>query len=476
MIERICNILGLVLLSIMAMGCKQQDTSGAPVAESDLSLRLDSVARTFLSHGETIGFSIAVLAEGDTLYNKGFGYTDTLHEKLVNTNTVFNLASISKLVGSIMILKLVEKGVLSLDQTLGELIPDYPNAMQASKIELRHLISMTSGLKEYAPHFDSLYINEGTSPKDRDVVDFLARNALDFEPGTFYRYCNSGFKLLPQIMELATGVRFEDLIDTLINVPANMNFRLMADRYNHDARLTQFFEIKEDSIVHRDPWLWLRGDGGLTTSAIDLVHLPFFLRDNIFISDSLLKLMIARTELGNGLTSGYGLGVKSGSFLGAPLWGHSGADKTYWSMVYFFPEEEVSIVTLVNTNNTFYDAKELFIQVAQEVLARYIPDYESNEESSENLSDYTGTYFRYNDSPDEEVVILLSEEDQHLYYQFGNGGMGMEKMYYGGNDDFYIEKWPADRVHFVRGKDGKVLALEEYYAGYFSQLRKKRSQ
>lgn len=146
-----------------------------------------------------------MLAEGDTLYNKGFGYTDTLREKLVNTNTVFNLASISKLVGSIMILKLVEKGVLSLDQTLGELIPDYPNAMQASKIKLRHLISMTSGLKEYAPHFDSLYINEGTSPEDQDVVDFLARNALEFEPGTFYRYCNSGFKLIYLLVSTTCG-------------------------------------------------------------------------------------------------------------------------------------------------------------------------------------------------------------------------------------------------------------------------------
>lgn len=470
-----CNMWVLFLsVFFLMISCDRSNPADHEYYERDLQLRLDSVAAAFLAQGETVGFSIAVLSESDTLYNKGFGFVDSLYVREVSTSTVFNLASISKFVASIMTLKLVEDGILSLDQTLGELLPEYPNQEQAAKIELQHLISMTSGLKEYAPHFDSIYINEGKSPNKQDIYNYLSENELGFEPGTFYRYCNSGFWLLPYIMEHATGMHFESLVDSIMNSRGQLDLKLMDGRQS-DSRLTQFFEIGDNIIEHRPPWTWIRGDGGLTTSAINLAHIPILLQTEQFFSDSLFKLMIAPRDLGNQLTSGYGLGVKSGHFLGAPMWGHSGADKSFWSMMYFFPEEEVSIVTLVNTNNTFYDAKELFIQVAQEVLERFIPEYEGEEHKNDDLSAYVGTYFRPGDH-NRDVLIDLNGEDHHLYYHYGQGYTRMEKMYYGGNDDFYVERWPADRIHFVRGKGGKVLALEEYYAGYFSQLRKKRSQ
>jgi len=463
----------LFILGLAFANCRSNDISdGAKDEFSALSQKIDSIAFKFLSQDKTVGFSIAILKNKDTLYNRGFGYTDTLRSRETTPGTIFNLASISKLLGSIMVMKLVEEGKLSLDQTLAELLPDFLNTDQAKKIKLRHLISMTSGLKEYAPEMDSVYRTTGKPPTLTDLLAFFSRQRLDFEPGQFYKYSNSGFVLLPAILERATNISFEDLIDSILNKPTGLHIKLLSDS-QFDPNTSQHFEIQNGKLAFRPFWSWIRGDGGLSASAIELAQIPFLLRDGTIINEASFQQMIAPTKLKDNLLSGYGLGVKNGNFEGSKFWGHSGADKSFWSMMFFFPERDLTIVTLVNTNNTPYDAKELFSQVALVTLNKEIPNYKASEKEEVDRQAYIGKYLRPGDAVDRTMRIVWSEADEHLYYTYdGKVGNG-QKMYYLGNDEFWIERWPTDRVKFARNSNNEVIALKEYYTGYFSQMRMK---
>ncbi len=464
-------ILPALAVMLTACGPSKAPTPKAPHRTS-LIAKLDSIAHDFLAQGKTMGFSIAILKDDDTLYNKGFGFMDTLRTKETNTATVFNLASISKLIGSAITLKLAEEGVLSLDQTLGELLPEFPQREQAKAIKLRHLLSMTSGLQEYAPEIDSMYLATGRAPTKKDLLRFFARQQLAFSPGESYRYCNSGYVLLPFILERATGETYEDLIERIINQPTGLDIRLMADRV-HDPNLTHFFELAGDQLKPRAPWTWLRGDGGLTASAMELAHLPPLLMRGAIIDTSSLRQLIAPTRLKGGLRPDYGLGVARGNFEGHRLWGHSGADKSYWSMMYYFPDDKMTIVTLVNTNDTPYDAKELYERVALAVFDQAVPDYTGSEVETYDRNSYAGEYYRSGDAPSRTITIVWHEADDHLYYTFAGKVEEGEKMHHLGNDEFWVEKWPTDRVKFVRNPENQVVALKEYYSGYFSQWRVK---
>lgn len=463
----------LFILGLAFANCRSNDISdGAKDELPALSQKIDSIAFKFLSQDKTVGFSIAILQNKDTLYNSAFGYTDTLRSQQTTPSTIFNLASISKLLGSIMVMKLVEEGKLSLDQSLVELLPDFPNTDQAKKIKLRHLISMTSGLKEYAPEMDSVYRTTGRPPTLTDLLAFFSRQRLDFEPGQFYKYSNSGFVLLPAILERATNISFEDLIDSILNKPTGLRIKLLSES-QFDPNTSQHFEIQNGELAFRPFWSWIRGDGGLSASAIELAQIPFLLKDGTIINDTSFGQMIAPTKLKDDLLSGYGLGVKHGNFEGSRFWGHSGADKSFWSMMFFFPERDLTIVTLVNTNNTPYDAKELFTRVALATLNKETPNYKGSESENLDRQAYLGKYLRPGDTVDRIMKIVFNEKDNHLYYTYDGKVENGQKMYYLGNDEFWIEKWPTDRVKFARNSKEKVVALKEYYTGYFSQMRMK---
>ena len=187
-------ILYVFCVGIVLMDCsKEKSNENIDNSDKKISLKLDSIGDEFLSDQKVMGFSIAISKDETMLYNKSYGKTDTLKIKRTQNETIFNLASISKLVGATIAMKIVEEGKLTLDQTLEELLPDYPNKEQARKIKFRHLISMTSGLKEYAPVFDSIYLQTKIPPSKQDYFEFFSQQEVDFEPGTYYKYSNSGF-------------------------------------------------------------------------------------------------------------------------------------------------------------------------------------------------------------------------------------------------------------------------------------------
>src|SRR5690606_10720812 len=198
--------------------------------------------------------------EGKVVYSRGFGFIDSMNMKPVTAENYFLMASITKLVCAAMVVKLVEEQKLNLDQALSELLPDFPNKEQAKKVKLRHLLSHTSGLKDYAEVIDSVFLATGINPTKADFYNFFGTNNLDFDPGQHYNYSNSGFLLTAMIIERVTGNSFGEELNRIINQATGLDIQLVADRVSDD-RTTSAFEFEDSSLVYQPHWTWIKGDG-----------------------------------------------------------------------------------------------------------------------------------------------------------------------------------------------------------------------
>ena len=186
------------------------------VTESDLSfedefpLRCSEPADTIISdlkkfipnymRNENIpGVQIALIYAGKIAWTEGFGVTNTISKEPVTSNTVFEVASLSKVVSAYMALKLVDDGKISLEKPLHHYLTDewLPPSVYRDSIKLSHVLSHSSGLGKLS----------------KDIM---------FKPGTAYYYSANGFNLLKKVMEEVTGEAFEALAQRLVFKPIGM--------------------------------------------------------------------------------------------------------------------------------------------------------------------------------------------------------------------------------------------------------------
>lgn len=461
------SLAGLLILVILS--CKDDRSTEHKQKSTPLSHKLDSIGQTFIDSRQILGLSVAIMQGTDTLYNKGFGYTDAERTQPVTNETRFLMASVSKLIGSTLVMKLVDEDKLSLDQTLDELLPDFPNPKQARKITLRNLLSHTSGLQEYATEIDSAYVKTRIDPKKEDVYDFLKNRKLLFEPGDDWSYCNTGFYLMGLIVEKITAQPFQNEIDRVINEPTGMDLMLIAEATN-DPNMSSYWELKDTTFIPYPHWTWIKGDGGLTATSMMLAHFPRLWANGKIISPRAFETMIRPIILNNGIETGYGIGVRNGEFLGDKIIGHTGGNKSTYSIMVYFPEKDLTFVCFINTDNSPTSIRNIFAHFANAVLEKKTPDYRDQEVSTTNLSVYEGTYRNFDQKMENVASIKLNEADSHLYYCLKNDCV---KMYSLGQHKFWMEEWPYDLIGFHLDENDECIGLKEYYTGYYSVLRLK---
>ena len=149
------------------------------------------------------GLSITLIQEGKIVWSGGFGVSNTLTGSQVTEDTVFEVASISKVITAYAALVLVERGVLSLDEPVHAYLsrPWLPPSNYADRITLRHLLTHTSGL------------TNKVNPVDKSII---------FAPGERYEYSGVGFIYLQEVMEQVTGKSLEQIAQELVFQPLAM--------------------------------------------------------------------------------------------------------------------------------------------------------------------------------------------------------------------------------------------------------------
>ncbi len=196
--------------------------SGSLAATQDDAALARRIASYVTERAHKEEFSGVVLLEraGTTVYSGAFGSASVAYQAPNTLDTAFNVGSIDKIFTHIAIEQLVEQHRLRLDQTIGELLPDYPNKA-ARAVTVEQLLEMRSGIGDF---FGPKYL---ATPKDRirtlaDYLPLFADEPLAFPPGTQRAYSNGGYIVLGLIIERVTGTSYYSYVAAHIFGPAGM--------------------------------------------------------------------------------------------------------------------------------------------------------------------------------------------------------------------------------------------------------------
>lgn len=189
-------------------------------AHGQISNRMDSLALEY----EAKGFNGNILySKNDSiLFTGNYGFSDFSTQDPLNDSTIFELASLSKQFTAVAIVQLIEKEMLSYDTIVNEIIKGFPY----NKITVEHLLRHQSGLPAYQ---DILYEkrnwDRNRRATNKDVIEILSQLKIDleFEPGSKYKYSNTGYAILGSIIEQLSGQSYKNYIQENILSPVEMS-------------------------------------------------------------------------------------------------------------------------------------------------------------------------------------------------------------------------------------------------------------
>jgi CubicO group peptidase (beta-lactamase class C family) len=191
---------------------------GSLLRAQNTAEKIDALVQKYCDYGQFNG-SLLVAENGTVLLKKGYGYANFEWDIPCTPDTKFRLGSMTKQFTGMLVMQQVEKGSIRLDDSLMKYLPDYPNS-EGRKVTVRHLLNHTSGIPNYTEMI-SFRTDRNPYPLEKLIAVF-ADKPLEFEPGTRWKYSNSGYVLLGAILEKATGHSYEQLLQEGIFDPLGM--------------------------------------------------------------------------------------------------------------------------------------------------------------------------------------------------------------------------------------------------------------
>ncbi|WP_224490943.1 serine hydrolase domain-containing protein [Robertkochia flava] len=374
-----------------------------PSAAAPLNSRIDS----YLSAGSENGFSgaIAVVKNGETIINKGYGLANKDTQTANTPNTIFDIGSNTKQFTATAILKLAEQGKLNLDDPVSKYFKNLPADKQ--NITIHQLLTHTAGLPDAIGNdFDEITREE--------FFKQLFATELLHEPGTKYSYSNIGYSVLGRIIEITSEQPYEAFLNQYLFTPAGMkqtgyllpdwDTTKLAHGYNRNVLETGSpvtrYRASGDISWH------LNANGGINASQKDLLLWYKALKGNTILTpESFKKLTTPYISAPEGNYSyGYGWVVRTTNENTLRI-SHNGSNGTFSHTMIWYPEEDLYIVYATNANSSRVEG--LGYEVEKMVLDdSYVPAPIKN-----NVYAFTIDYIKqYPADHRDELFSLLREE------------------------------------------------------------------
>lgn len=193
--------------------------------------RMERAIRNWMARNNLRGVSLSIMRDEQLIYSKGFGWADKEAERPTEAGDIFRIASASKLITAIGIMKLVDEGRLSTDDLVfgpEGILNEYTEIRdkRATKITVHHLLSHTSGFSRRMgdPMFRSADVmrwsNKQSTLSPHDLIAWQLGMKLRDNPGGSAQYSNIGYLVLSQIIERCSGMSYEQYLQTHVLRPA----------------------------------------------------------------------------------------------------------------------------------------------------------------------------------------------------------------------------------------------------------------
>jgi len=253
------------------------------------------------------GATALVVKNGKVIYRKAFGLANIeLNVPMIPEN-VFEVRSITKQFTAISILMLMEQGKLSLEDDITRFIPDYPT--QGKRITIHHLLSHTSGIKNYIG-IKGFASKVRTTMAPTELIDVFKNEPLDFDPGEQFKYNNSAYILLGYIIEQLTGETYGNFLENQIFKKIGMTSSYYGNRSKIIKNRAPGYTKKKRNYFNSNymDFSVAYSAGGMMTTIDDLAKWQKALTDNRFVKKETLDKAFKNHKLNNGELSDYGYG------------------------------------------------------------------------------------------------------------------------------------------------------------------------
>ena len=374
----------ILLIPILLIGLTFQAQ-----ANTKVNLNFENKVQGWLEDLNVPAVSVGIIEEGKIKYVKAFG--EIQKGVPAEVNSIFNIASMTKPVVTMLTLKLVEEGKWKLDEPLFHywVDPDVKDDPYHKILTTRHVLNHQTGFTNW---------RSGHPTK---------KLTFDFEPGTQYHYSGEGFEYLRRALENKFQEPLEKLLDSLIFKPIGMENTQYWDEsidtlklaHPHDAKGNDYNFSHETGVS---------GAGGILSTAEDYSKFLIYVMNGAGLSQNLYDDMLKpRVVVNEHLSWGLGWQILTGLPNGEYALEHGGTNTGMWSMSLILPKSQRGIVVMTNGDGGIFIYKNIIEEVFDEgeTIFNYIMGATPREVvtlSDAVLERYTGTWI---DTDNRELTI-----------------------------------------------------------------------
>jgi D-alanyl-D-alanine carboxypeptidase len=332
------NLITLTIIGLVLTACNQQ-------LKDKQALKVQSVLNEYKDSVPDFGI-VALFDSGNLIDTGSIGYS--FEKNPISTKNRFCIGSCTKMFTAFTVLKLQEKGLLNINDSVYRYLPKHK--FIDSTITIKQLLNHTSGLTDILKNGfqNEPFINPQGDFSDK--VLFSRIDTIDFEKGSRYQYCNTNYFLLAKIIESVTDKSWEMNIQELIINPLNLKntFPYHSNTINNLAH-----PIIDGQDLNETPKFGnnklSQGSGNVVSELLDLnIFIRALLIDKILLDKNSLDQMTSFFEYKNTKT---GLGLFEDKYGNRILLGHTGLQISYISYVFADPKTGESIIVLNNNAN-----------------------------------------------------------------------------------------------------------------------------
>lgn len=337
--------LALLTLSI---GCADV----APGAGVDIDIAAVDSIFAALAGTDNPGCAVGVSLNGREVLARAYGLADLEHDMPNTPVTVFEPGSVSKQFVAAATVLLAVDSRISLGDDVRDYVPELPDYGEV--ITVRDLLSHTSGLRDWGS-IAGIHGWQRTTRRHTHthMLDITRRQkSLNYPPGEYYSYTNTGYNLLSVLVERVTGMTLDEYSQERLFGPLGMTRTQWRDDFTEVVRhRSTAYRPTEDGTFHQlMPFENVYGNGGLLSTVGDLLRFTHNLETGDVGGPRFVEEMHRQGVLDSGRKLKYAAGIFIDEYRGVPEVHHAGATAGYGGFLTRFPEQGVAVAVMCNVS------------------------------------------------------------------------------------------------------------------------------
>jgi CubicO group peptidase (beta-lactamase class C family) len=438
-----------VLLLCQPQAAFAQDKAPVTRNAQDLASRLDATIAPYFQP-DAPGATVLVVKDGKTVLRRAYGMADTSKNIKMTPEMALRIGSMTKQFTATAILLLADEGKLSVQDEITRYLPDYPT--QGKKITIEHLLTHTSGIVSYTgkPGYSQ------RAPQDTTVaaqIDSFKNDPMQFEPGSTWRYNNSGYYLLGAIIEKVSGLPYHTFVEQRIFVPLGMTHTAY-EGYERSKWPTAAGHSLADKGYGPARNLGKNQSyaaGELVSTVDDLAKWDAAIAANKLLKPATWQRAFTSYRLADGKDSNYGYGWEMTLIQGEPTIGHSGSTRGFRSYGLRLPAKGVYVAVLTNGDSGTVVPDVVARRAAAVAIGKPLPEFKEVVLDAASLDAVAGVY-----TLDKDTQRVFRRDGEFLSMQRnGRGPLVLKAM---SANEFFVPD-TADWFVFQRDAAGKVTGV-----------------